>query len=150
MSEREFRSAPGEAPAAATGVARTGGLRPDVGRKSRRWRQTRGLTLAQVGERSGLNVGYLSQIENDKAVPSLDALAAIADALEVPPAWLFLDSARGAAGRPVGDRSARPGPTARRWRRWTAGPRATCGSSRRSSRPAVRPASTPTRGTSTT
>jgi transcriptional regulator with XRE-family HTH domain len=64
-----------------------------VGREVRRWRQSRGLTLAQVGERSGLNVGYLSQIENEKAVPSLDALATIAHALDVPPAWLLLDSA---------------------------------------------------------
>jgi transcriptional regulator with XRE-family HTH domain len=63
-----------------------------VGREIRRWRQTRGLTLAQVGEGSSLNVGYLSQIENDKAVPSLDALAGIAAALDVPPAWLLLDS----------------------------------------------------------
>ena len=46
----------------------------------------------QVGERSRLNMGYLSQIENDKAVPSLDALVAIAAALEVPVAWLLLDS----------------------------------------------------------
>ena len=67
--------------------------RPDVGGEVRRWRQTRGLTLAQVGDRSHLNVGYLSQIENGKAVPSLDALVAIAAALEVPIAWLFLDSA---------------------------------------------------------
>lgn len=67
--------------------------RPDVGGEVRRWRQTRALTLAQVGERSGLNIGYLSQIENAKAVPSLDALTAIAGALEVPIAWLFLDSA---------------------------------------------------------
>jgi transcriptional regulator with XRE-family HTH domain len=70
-----------------------GQRRPDVGGEVRRWRQTRGLTLAQVGDGSGLNVGYLSQIENGKAVPSLDALVAIAAALEVPVAWLFLDSA---------------------------------------------------------
>jgi transcriptional regulator with XRE-family HTH domain len=63
-----------------------------VGRETRHWRQARGLTLAQVGERSGLNIGYLSQIENHKALPSLEALAAIAAALEVPPAWLLLDS----------------------------------------------------------
>jgi transcriptional regulator with XRE-family HTH domain len=67
--------------------------RPNVGGEVRRWRQTRGLTLAQVGERSGLNIGYLSQIENGKAVPSLDALVAIASAVDVPIAWLFLDSA---------------------------------------------------------
>lgn len=63
-----------------------------VGHEVRRWRRTRGLTLALVSERSGLNIGYLSQIENDKAIPSLEALAAIAGALDVPPAWLLLDS----------------------------------------------------------
>jgi transcriptional regulator with XRE-family HTH domain len=63
-----------------------------VGREVRRWRQARGLTLAQVGERCGLNIGYLSQIENDKAVPSLEALAAIAAGLDVSPAWLLIDS----------------------------------------------------------
>jgi transcriptional regulator with XRE-family HTH domain len=64
----------------------------NVGREIRRWRQSRGLTLAQVSERSGLNVGYLSQIENGKAVPSIEALASIAAALDVPAAWLLLDS----------------------------------------------------------
>jgi transcriptional regulator with XRE-family HTH domain len=64
-----------------------------VGGEVRRWRLARSLTLAQVGEASGLNVGYLSQIENGKAVPSLDALAGIAAALDVPIAWLLLDSA---------------------------------------------------------
>lgn len=66
--------------------------RPPVGREIRRWRRTRGLTLAQVSGTSGLNVGYLSQIENEKALPSLDALVAIAAALDVPAAWLLLDS----------------------------------------------------------
>ena len=68
------------------------GAHVNVGRETRRWRQSRGLTLAQVSERSGLNIGYLSQIENEKAVPSLDALVAIADALDVAPAWLLLDA----------------------------------------------------------
>ena len=66
--------------------------RISVGREARRWRQARGLTLAQVGELADLNIGYLSQIENEKAVPSLEALTAIASALDVPPAWLLLDS----------------------------------------------------------
>ena len=65
--------------------------RPRVGREIRRWRGERGLTLSQVAERSGLNLGYLSQIENEKASPSLDALAAIAASLEVPIAWLLLE-----------------------------------------------------------
>jgi transcriptional regulator with XRE-family HTH domain len=44
-----------------------------------------------VAELSGLNVGYLSQVENDKASPSLETLAALADALDVPVAWFLLD-----------------------------------------------------------
>ena len=70
----------------------TAANRPQVGREVRRWRHIRGRTLAEVGERSGLNVGYLSQIENDKAMPSLDALMAIGRALEIPVAWLLVDS----------------------------------------------------------
>jgi mannose-6-phosphate isomerase-like protein (cupin superfamily) len=66
--------------------------RPSVGREVRRWRRARNLTLARVAESSGLNIGYLSQIENEKALPSLDALVAIAAALDVPAAWLLLDS----------------------------------------------------------
>jgi len=85
LSKAQSDTTPGPGPSAVR--------RPDVGGEVRRWRGTRGLTLSQVGERSGLNVGYLSQIENAKAQPSLDALAAIATALDVPIAWLFLDSA---------------------------------------------------------
>jgi transcriptional regulator with XRE-family HTH domain/uncharacterized RmlC-like cupin family protein len=81
-----------------------------VGREARRWRQSRGLTLAQVGERAGLNVGYLSQIENDKAVPSLEALAAIAAALDVPPAWLLLDGSTPPRVVLAADRPATIGP----------------------------------------
>jgi transcriptional regulator with XRE-family HTH domain len=66
--------------------------RPRVGCAIRRWRRDRGLTLAQVAERAGLNTGYLSQIENDKASPSLDCLAAIGTALEVPVGWFLVDS----------------------------------------------------------
>ncbi|HEU5226051.1 MAG TPA: helix-turn-helix transcriptional regulator, partial [Actinomycetota bacterium] len=63
---------------------------PAVGAEVRRWRSERGLTLANVADRAGLNVGYLSQIENDKASPSLACLNAISDALDVPIAWFFL------------------------------------------------------------
>ncbi|HEY6058583.1 MAG TPA: helix-turn-helix domain-containing protein [Candidatus Limnocylindrales bacterium] len=69
-----------------------GQRRVAVGCEIRRWRRARGMVLAQIAERSGLNIGYLSQIENEKAVPSLDALFAIAAALDVPAAWLLLDS----------------------------------------------------------
>ncbi len=66
--------------------------RPLVGRQIRRRRQDRGLTLAAVSELTGLNLGYLSQIENDKASPSLESLATLAAALDVPIAWFLLDT----------------------------------------------------------
>jgi transcriptional regulator with XRE-family HTH domain len=65
--------------------------KPAVGAQVRRWRAERGLTLAGVAERTGLNIGYLSQIENDKAQPSLTCLASLADALEVPIAWFLIE-----------------------------------------------------------
>jgi transcriptional regulator with XRE-family HTH domain len=79
-----------------------------VGVQIKRWRTARELTLANVAERSGLNVGYLSQIENDKASPSLGCLMAIADALEVPAAWFLVDDLPAplvvrADERPTGD-----------------------------------------------
>ena len=69
--------------------------RPKVGAQIRRRRRERGLTLAGVAELTGLNVGYLSQVENDKASPSLETLAALADALDVPIAWFLLDTTVG-------------------------------------------------------
>jgi transcriptional regulator with XRE-family HTH domain len=66
--------------------------RPLVGAQIRHRRRDRQLTLAQVAESTGLNVGYLSQVENDKASPSLETLGALADALDVPIAWFLLDT----------------------------------------------------------
>ena len=65
--------------------------RPQVGAQIRRRRRDRDLTLAGVAELTGLNIGYLSQVENDKASPSLETLAALAAALDVPIAWFLLE-----------------------------------------------------------
>jgi transcriptional regulator with XRE-family HTH domain len=65
--------------------------RPAVGAQVKRWRTDRAMTLANVAEKTGLNIGYLSQIENDKASPSLTCLASIGEALDVPIAWFFID-----------------------------------------------------------
>ena len=62
-----------------------------VGGQIRRRRRDRNLTLSGVAELTGLNVGYLSQVENDKASPSLETLAALAEALDVPIAWFLLE-----------------------------------------------------------
>src|SRR6185503_16446363 len=64
---------------------------PAVGAQIRRWRAERGMTLARVAAAAGLNVGYLSQIENDKASPSLACLSALGAALDVPIAWFLID-----------------------------------------------------------
>jgi transcriptional regulator with XRE-family HTH domain len=69
-----------------------GRSRPCVGPQIRRLRHERALTLAQVAQRTGLNVGYLSQVENDKASPSLETLAALASALDVPITWFLIDT----------------------------------------------------------
>jgi transcriptional regulator with XRE-family HTH domain len=69
----------------------TGRRAPEVGTQVRRWRAERGLTLAGVAERTGLNIGYLSQIENGKAVPSIGCLTTLSGALDVPIAWFFVD-----------------------------------------------------------
>ncbi len=69
--------------------------RPLVGGRIRRRRRELGLTLAAVAERTHLNVGYLSQVENDKASPSLETLASLADAFDVPIAWFLLDESVG-------------------------------------------------------
>ena len=76
-------------------IVETGGRHPPaVGAQVRRWRAERGLTLARVATAAGLNVGYLSQIENDKASPSLSCLASLAGALDVPIAWFLVDEDR--------------------------------------------------------
>ena len=67
--------------------------RPLVGGQIKRLRRERALTLADVAERSGLNIGYLSQVENDKASPSLETLAALGQAMDVPITWFLADSA---------------------------------------------------------
>jgi mannose-6-phosphate isomerase-like protein (cupin superfamily) len=68
------------------------------------------LTLAQIAERTGLNVGYLSQIENDKASPSLETLAALATAMEVPITWFLLDQAPAPQVMRAADRRSWSGP----------------------------------------
>ncbi|MEU9851951.1 XRE family transcriptional regulator [Streptomyces sp. NPDC047974] len=54
---------------------------PRVGAAVRRRRRALGLTLAELAGRSGLSSPFLSQIENDRARPSMRSLQRIADAL---------------------------------------------------------------------
>ncbi|TPQ20500.1 helix-turn-helix domain-containing protein [Streptomyces sporangiiformans] len=52
-----------------------------VGAAVRRRRRALELTLAVVAERSGLSVPFLSQVENERARPSVRSLERVADAL---------------------------------------------------------------------
>ena len=84
--------------------------RPLVGPRIKRRRQERSLTLAQVANQTGLNIGYLSQLENDKASPSLETLASLAGALDVPIAWFLLEQSVPPRVVRAGERPRRSGP----------------------------------------
>jgi transcriptional regulator with XRE-family HTH domain len=56
---------------------------PQSGGRIRALRRTAGLTLPQLADQAGISVGFLSQVERDKATPSPGTLASLAGALEV-------------------------------------------------------------------
>ena len=53
-----------------------------IGRELRRQRRARGLTQASLG--SPLTRGFISAVERGRTVPSIPALALLADRLDVP------------------------------------------------------------------
>ncbi|MBJ8348777.1 helix-turn-helix domain-containing protein [Antrihabitans sp. YC2-6] len=57
-------------------------VKPQLGRAIRTIRRRRSLTLTQLAERSGLSIPFLSQVENNRANPSLRSLSQIAAALD--------------------------------------------------------------------
>ena len=63
----------------------------EVGKKLRRLRRSRGLTLEELAERAGLTKGFLSQIERDKISPSVSALKSILDVLGEDISMFFKD-----------------------------------------------------------
>lgn len=56
---------------------------PAVGGRIRDLRRQAGLTLQVLADEAGISVGFLSQVERDKAAPSLGTLASLAAALGV-------------------------------------------------------------------
>ena len=61
----------------------------NLGQRLQALRRGHGLTLELLAKDSGLSAGYLSQIENGQAVPSLTALQVIAASLGVEVATFF-------------------------------------------------------------
>ncbi len=64
-----------------------------IGATIRDFRLQRGLSQGDIEKRTGLLRCYLSRVENGHTVPSLDTLAKIAQALDVPLAQFFADPA---------------------------------------------------------
>ncbi len=64
-----------------------------IGDRIRKQRNKLGFSLRELGTRTGLTAGFLSQIENDQLSPSLTSLQSIATALHVP-MFHFLDHDR--------------------------------------------------------
>lgn len=60
-----------------------------IGSRLRARRVELGLTLAQVAEQAGLSLPYVSNLERGRGNPTLDALTALARALDVPIASLM-------------------------------------------------------------
>jgi SOS-response transcriptional repressor LexA len=60
-----------------------------LGMRVRRLRKARRLTQQELVRRAGINQGFLSAIENDRREPSKHTVAALAIALDVPPAVLI-------------------------------------------------------------
>lgn len=73
-----------------------------LGERLRAFRERRGLTLQEVASRSGLSRSYLSELENGKKQPSIKALEALADALNVALDALMPDGGREAEAEAEG------------------------------------------------
>lgn len=54
-----------------------------IGETIKRYRRHNNLTLKELAQRTGLSVGYLSNVERDQTSPTFDNLCAICDALSI-------------------------------------------------------------------
>jgi transcriptional regulator with XRE-family HTH domain len=63
----------------------------NIGERIRNFRLQKALSQGDIEKRTGLLRCYLSRVENGHTIPSLDTLAKIATAMEVPLAQFFAD-----------------------------------------------------------
>jgi transcriptional regulator with XRE-family HTH domain len=61
----------------------------NIGETIRNYRLQKGMSQGDIEKRTGLLRCYLSRVENGHTVPSLDTLAKIATAMEIPLAQFF-------------------------------------------------------------
>jgi transcriptional regulator with XRE-family HTH domain len=60
-----------------------------IGSKLRQSRQAKKLTIAQLAQKTGFSISYISSVEREHVNPSLSALIKITSILEVDPGFLF-------------------------------------------------------------
>src|SRR3989449_9622501 len=63
----------------------------NIGETIRNYRLQKGMSQGDIEKRTGLLRCYLSRVENGHTIPSLDTLAKIAGAMELPLAQFFAD-----------------------------------------------------------
>lgn len=63
----------------------------NLGKKIRRMRQARGLTLAELARRARVTTGFISQLEHSHTVPSLQTLQRVAAALDISLTYFLLE-----------------------------------------------------------
>src|SRR5450631_2461472 len=81
-----------------------GAIEQVIAVRVREYRQLKGLSLAEVGQRTGMSKAMLSKIENAQTSCSLSTVSKLADALQVPVTALFrgVDAEREAVFVPAG------------------------------------------------
>lgn len=68
---------------------KTSVIKSDLGERLRRWRKLQKLTLAQLAKKLGTGITTLSEIETNKALPSLETLARLHKKTDVNIFWLM-------------------------------------------------------------
>ena len=63
----------------------------NIGETIRTYRLQKGMSQGDIEKRTGLLRCYLSRVENGHTIPSLDTLAKIAGAMDIPLAQFFAD-----------------------------------------------------------
>ncbi|HYL91837.1 MAG TPA: helix-turn-helix transcriptional regulator [Alphaproteobacteria bacterium] len=71
----------------------------NIGETIRGYRLQKGMSQGDIEKRTGLLRCYLSRVENGHTVPSLDTLAKIAGAMEVPLGQFFADGSSNGGAR---------------------------------------------------
>ncbi|HZU23866.1 MAG TPA: helix-turn-helix transcriptional regulator [Terriglobales bacterium] len=73
----------------------------NIGETIRTFRLQKGMSQGDIEKRTGLLRCYLSRVENGHTIPSLDTLAKIAGAMDVPLGGFFAESAAENGNKPV-------------------------------------------------